>query len=104
MNKISKLIGYIDENPKLTKEKLTRYLIMFFGIIAGISANFGETLPAGVSGVITVLLAIWNTVQTSGLLETRNEIIYENTGKTVNEILDEKELYEEIENSGDDVQ
>jgi len=82
------MIKYIKENPKLSKMFTTDGLVIIFMIASGILANFGDILPAGIAAGLGTLIKIYNIVVTTGILDGRAQIIYEATGKTVNEAID----------------
>jgi len=90
------IIRYIRKNPKLTKEKVTSFLAMIFGIITIILANFGELIPIAVTGGLTTALTIYNQAITIGLLNTRETIIQKETGSTINEYLGIEEVIEPV--------
>lgn len=88
---------YVKNNPKLTSLFTSDGLVILFLLAGGILANFGEILPAGIVSILGTITKIYNILVTSGLLNTREEIIYEETGQTVNEILYEEESNEDTE-------
>jgi len=92
------LFEYIKRNPKLSKLFTTDGLVLVFFVATALFAEYGELLPASISASLGVIFKVYNIVITSGLLETREKIIYDETGHTVNEIIDVKKTEELLNN------
>ncbi|WP_067258969.1 hypothetical protein [Methanobrevibacter cuticularis] len=82
---------FIRNNPKLSK-LFTSDGIVLFGLLAGgILTQFGEILPAVVASTLGFIVKIYNIYIGLNIIKGREEIIVEETGKTVNEYLENEE-------------